>query len=152
MRWAQTGRLLIAGIAMLAGGILYLGFRTDTLEMFSWVDSLDIRWLVDGLRAALGPLSPRIPAWMVYSLPEALWLFSGILLLRTIWQNASSSAGELYVWCFFLGSLCLECSQSLGLVSGRFDPVDCICLIMAFLAAELLRQPNSDSRHEEDFR
>jgi len=53
--------------------------------MFTWLDALGIRSQVLTLREYAKPYSIALPRWVIFSLPQALWLFSGIVAFSCIW-------------------------------------------------------------------
>ena len=121
----------VALLTMLVGGLLYVLWRSDSLFMFGWFRSLGAERIVAGLRAAARPYRNNVPDWAIYSLPQGLWCFSGLIALRAIWQRVPDSPG-LYIWsvAFAVACFTLEWGQLLGMVPGQFDRVD-----LAFLAA-----------------
>jgi len=68
--------------------------------------------------------------WVVYSLPDGLWLFSYILLMGCIWNfNLKRSFYASFPLAFIaIGS---ELLQILGWVPGTFDVVDLLCYLAA---------------------
>jgi hypothetical protein len=122
----------IGTLAILAGGFIYIVFRSEHLMMFSWFEKLGLSSTVEYLRNAYGEQS--IYAWVKYNLPAALWLFSYLFIMDAIWYNHSDKT--LY-WLFLsivpilgFGS---EILQYFSLIPGTFDILDLISYTFAVI-------------------
>ena len=63
-------KVFTAGLSLFLffiGGMIYLMFRSESLVMFRWCETLHIREYVDSVR-----ISCTLPNWIVYSLPDGL--------------------------------------------------------------------------------
>jgi len=72
-------------------------------------------------------------SFLLYNLPDGLWMLSFCLILIIIWGNTSKSS--VFTWLsigFGIGIL-FEVFQHFGKVSGTFDNMDVVCITMAFL-------------------
>ncbi|KPF98188.1 hypothetical protein IP86_12070 [Rhodopseudomonas sp. AAP120] len=76
-----------------------------------------------------------IPAWVVYSMPFALWTFSYMLFVRVIWFELRSLSAVIWLWTVPVVALASEIGQSLRLVPGTFDIIDMITIAFAIAAA-----------------
>ena len=74
-------------LTLLIGGLIYIAFRTDSLLMFKWFSALSLDNIINELRLTTMKLSPSLPNWFLYSLPDGLWIFSYVALIMTIWRN-----------------------------------------------------------------
>jgi len=130
-RWADMSRAIVAILTMFVGGMTYVLWRPESLTMFSWFCQLGTGQFVDSLRAVAAPYANTFPVWFYYSLPEALWLYSGLASFDVIWAGHVGPAA--WVWSGILAALALasEIGQSLGLVPGRFDYMDIALLLVA---------------------
>jgi hypothetical protein len=126
--------LAIAAGAMLLGGLLYVAYRPTSLLMFDWFEAIGLGPAVASLRIAASELPPP-PTWAIGSLPYALWLLSGLLVLAWIWQGVQGAAP--LVWMGLLAAIAIggEIGQWLGAVPGTFDPIDLSLVIAACTAA-----------------
>ena len=114
-------RSALALTALVGGGLLYLGARPTSLRLFEWAAELGLGGAVALLRGALGPVLLGLPAWVVGSLPFALWLFAlTCLTRRSTWVALGPSLA--------IGA---ELGQLVELVPGTFDPVDLALLVAA---------------------
>lgn len=63
----------------LTGGFIYLLYRSLTLRMFSWLKTLGLYQMVLSWRESLGLC--HLPNWVIYSLPDGLWMGAYLLLM-----------------------------------------------------------------------
>jgi hypothetical protein len=123
--WAHLRFLsLHIGLPLLVGGGIYLLFRSRSLVMFSWWESLRLLPGVEALRELAAPLSSRLPGWVLYSLPDGTWLYSYIVFYRWIWAGSSSASMVFWIGVGLVMSVGLELGQGMGWLSGTFDLVD----------------------------
>jgi hypothetical protein len=107
--------------------------------MFTWFDALGAKSLVMALRAYARPYSSAFPHWVYFSLPQALWFFSGIVAFNCIWGTTSTLLYDrLWILAFVGIAFGFEVGQFLGLVPGHFDILDVVLLVIAFLGALLV--------------
>jgi hypothetical protein len=56
------------------GGLIYILFRVDTLWVFTWLKYAGLYETVMTLRETTYAASSDIPAHLLYSLPDGLWV------------------------------------------------------------------------------
>ena len=74
----------------------------------------------------------RIPKWMIFSLPDALWVYSLTAFMIITWNDNPMSKNAMF-W-MSLGpilGIAPEFGQKIGIVSGTFDLVDLLFIIIA---------------------
>jgi hypothetical protein len=130
----------------LAGGILYLGWRTRGLLLWDWAASAGIEDGLGALRAGLLATFPAPPEWVRFSLPDALWVY-GLTFSVARLQRESSLAwkiGWLSIPALFGPGA--ELLQAVALLPGTFDPLDLLLTALAFGAAVLfgMRAPRRE--------
>jgi len=130
--------LLLAAVSLVCGGMVYILWRRESLLMFTWFDALGLKVLVRALRGIAAPYSHIFPPWVYFSLPQALWLFSGILFLDCIWRDVQGWRQILWMAAFVAVAFGLELGQFSQVVPGHFDILDTILLVASFLAAGAL--------------
>ena len=130
-------KALVATVAMLIGGLLYISLRSESLAMFRWFAMLGVQDEVHAVRALTSAQLGRLPGWVYLSLPQALWYFSGLLGFECIWSVNAATTRERRAWILAFSGLALglEIGQWLGLVPGRFDPLDLVLLLVAWSVA-----------------
>jgi hypothetical protein len=124
-----------AGSLFLASAI-YILFRAESLLMFRWAHSLGLFPLIHFMRFYSLGVKPIIPAWIVYSLPFALWTVSYMLFIQAIWFGHKSISRVIWFWAVPVISLASELGQYWRLVPGTFDIFD--LLTTAFAVALVL--------------
>jgi hypothetical protein len=114
--------IVIASTALplLLGGFLYILFRQRTLVMFDWFDLIGMTPAIDRLRAISLCFKSDIWPWVIYSLPDALWVFSFSSFVIHLWSEERAIALMLSVLVVFL-SAALEIMQYFRMVPGSFD-------------------------------
>lgn len=126
-------KVAIGTLSILVGGLLYVILRTKRLLMFSWFEQLGLGGVVDSLRSNYG--NHTVYAWIKYNLPAALWLFSYLYIMDSIWSKCSNKATY---WLFMsvvpLMAICSEFLQYFKAVSGTFDDLD----VLAYCGACIL--------------
>lgn len=123
--------LLIGILPLIFGGLIYLTFRSETLSLFTWLNNAGQSDIVEMLRSSRFLQAVKLPDWVKFSLPDALWLFSFNYLLLSLWKfdfNRGSS-----IWLFISSAIGIssEIGQLTGLVPGTFDPIDLGFLLFA---------------------
>jgi hypothetical protein len=116
--------------ALLVGGLIYVIWRPESLVMFRWFDALSLEGVVATLRAYGASHSRTFPEWVYFSLPQGLWIMSGIVLLGCVWAN-NSRAALAWPLGFALFGFSLEGAQYAGWLPGRFDQLDLLFLVIA---------------------
>ena len=114
---------------MILGGFLYILFREDSIVMFDWYNSLGFESIIYHFRENINT-NIHLPKWIVYSLPDGIWIYSLTSLMLIIWYKDSSKTK--YIW-FLIGpilGISAELGQLINIVPGTFDNTDLIfCLI-----------------------
>jgi len=122
-------------LPLLLGGLIYVFFRSIHLIMFKWFESLGFLSPVLYARHFIASLHIHFPSWFIFSLPDALWLFSLTLFFGIIWYSGRI-AGLLLLFILSLSfGLFTEFAQYLGIFPGSFDIIDiCFQLLSSFAA------------------
>jgi hypothetical protein len=119
-KYFKGSYFLLSAIALLAGGIIYILFRTSEPVFFNWIRAAGFdNWLSFARNSSLS-LTPFLPKWVVYSLPNGLWAFSYALLITVIWRGSNSWLK--YFWMASIPILVLgfEILQLAGFIPGTF--------------------------------
>lgn len=75
--WQRLGRVLLHIVLPLGvGSLIYILWRTPTLRVFKWSDALGIASGVFRLRHFFAPYRQILPAWALFNLPAALWMYA----------------------------------------------------------------------------
>src|SRR3954468_11238232 len=79
------------------GGIIYTVWRSPHLLVFRWYSRLGLTASVNMMRLHSAHLRHCMPAWVLYSLPDALWVYSFTALLAFLWSEERSGFSP-YCW------------------------------------------------------
>jgi hypothetical protein len=92
--------------------------------MFSWYETIGLGGLTKELRKLTFQFSDKIPEWILFSLPDGLWIFSYVSLMLFIWQNSVSIKNIFWISIIPILAIGSEIGQLFGLVPGTFDFAD----------------------------
>lgn len=120
-------KILSSLILLLVGGLIYLGFRDENLLLFEWCNNLGISSFISNYRELIQYM--HLPSWVIYSLPDGLWVTSYMILIKGIWKNNKEL--QYYVWLYSLSFIAIisEIIQLFTSHIGTFDILDLICYI-----------------------
>jgi hypothetical protein len=112
--------------------MMYITFRPDTLKMFHW---FKVFGLLDYL-AELQHNPARVPMWMLYNLPDGMWLFAYSIVIGCIWNF---KLRDCWMFILVMPSICIphEFLQGLGIMHGTYDPTDVLAYLIALIAGLL---------------
>jgi hypothetical protein len=130
--------LLLAHLfSLFTGGYIYILFRDSSLLLFGWIEKLGAGSMTVIVREQTLPFGNSLPQWVLFSLPDGLWLFSYVCFTLYLWQNSLTKSALL--WVFFLPVLAIlhEFAQLIEIMDGTFDPLDiffyCIATSLPFV-------------------
>ena len=129
---------LVSVLSMSFGGIIYLIWRPTTLLMFSWCKIIGVYGVILQMRSVLGGMKEYLPVWFIYSLPQALWCFSGLCSIHAIWINNIGNHERFWIIFTFMLPFLTEFLQLLHVIPGTFDFVDLIFIIASFCLFDFL--------------
>ncbi len=81
---------MMALIPILIGGAIYVMFRADTIRLFHWLSMVGLYDPIMFIRRYIEVFIPFIPEWIVYSLPNGLWVFSYAFIMTHLWWKRES--------------------------------------------------------------
>lgn len=116
--------LFLSIVVLAIGGIIYLSYRSETLLMFRWTESLQLNVFVENLRQSMSFYAP--PDFVKYSLPDGLWSIAYFLIMVSIWGKISK---ENIIWFCLMPIIALisEFMQLTSMMPGQFDLWDVVC-------------------------
>ncbi|MGZ8848512.1 MAG: hypothetical protein ACXW3C_18790 [Pyrinomonadaceae bacterium] len=132
--------LLHVAVPLMIGGAIYICWRDPSLVLFDWFHAIGLNSVVEGIRAVTLPYAGQLPRWLLYSLPDALWVYAAIMLMDCIWRERITSRvnRRLWLWSGPLLAIVIELGQLTGLVRGSFDPYDLVLSAAASFVAALV--------------
>jgi hypothetical protein len=114
------------------GGLIYIFFRSTSLRMFGWFETLGLNNLINEARIALSVTKNQLPKWVYFSLPDGLWVYSFTSALVLIWEGEFSYLKYWLVIPFFLGVV-VEILQGINIFIGTFDVLDLSFSLIGFI-------------------
>ena len=124
-------------LALVAGGIVYLLWRSTTLWMFGWCKALGLGSHLASLRTIAEQYEP--PHWMLYSFPDGAWVFAGIMVMRDIWASGKGAMKSFWVFVIPFLAISSEVGQLYHFVPGDFDFNDLVAYVIAVSLALLIK-------------
>ena len=110
-----------------------------SLLMFKWVDHLGLTEKLLYIRLLFNDLEPS--NFVIYNLPNGLWILSITILLKKIWNGDKSKYLKIYISFLFILVVLPETLQFFGLLHGTFDVFD-IVVNLAFFYIPFLNKKN----------
>ena len=118
--------VLLSLFAFLSGGAVYLLYRSPSLRMFEWLESIHAKEFLLTHR----PNRPAIlPDWFVFAFPDGCWIFSYILAMGAIWSFDFRRSKFFLLFLPFI-AVASEIAQGVGLLRGTFDTADLIAYLL----------------------
>ena len=120
--------------------LIYLLFRSRKLFYYQIVELMNLDSHVRSIRKVVWVYRKHIPNWVIYSLPDGLWLFSmGVSILhnRAFYKKAQNIFNII-----FFTMIGIEVFQGIygghGTFIGTFDGADVICYTIGYIMASIL--------------
>jgi hypothetical protein len=124
-------------LPLITGTLIYLIFRNKSIIMFRWFDSLLLTAPIEFLRNSFHQYRSLIPDWIIYSLPDGLWIYALSMSLFFIWGNDYLKTSIWLVIALLLAPS-LEIMQYFHFLPGTFDWRDLIIYIIASFSGVLI--------------
>jgi hypothetical protein len=119
-------------LPVIVGAAIYTCWRSDRLLVFSWYKAVGLFAVVVKWRLLAAPLRHFVPTSVLYSLPDALWVYSFTALMCLLWGRERNSAARI-IWLSLPTILAVgaEFGQFPKWIPGTFDPVDVASYLVA---------------------
>jgi len=128
-------------LPLLFGSFIYIHYRATSLIMFRWFDTLGLSSVIGWIRR--WPLPPHPPSWLIFSLPDALWVYAFTSLMLLIWHYRITPASIGWIALAPVIGIGSELGQAIKIVPGTFDLTDLMLLVIAsvlpFINGDLYR-------------
>src|SRR6185312_6035883 len=123
-------------LPLLVGGLMYVCWRGPDLLMFRWFEALGLEPVVGKLTELSSGVEPHLPRFIVYSLPDGLWVYSLTAFFVRIWsQTRRSVLSTIFLSLSLVLGAGSELGQLIRLVPGTFDWIDFLFYIAAAVLA-----------------
>lgn len=133
MSKGRRKRYILAIAALVAGGLIYLCCRSETLLMFAWCKRLGLGQVLGAARESVSGVIVFCPDWILLSLPNALWLFAGLVMLDAIWGAEFRKDKMFWLISFWGIAMGSEFAQAPHFLPGTFDWQDVSLMTLATL-------------------
>lgn len=135
------------------GAVIYVLWRSPHLLVFEWLDRVGLMDAVEHARHFASTLRSSIPQVILYSLPDALWVYSFTAALALIWERDPSMSIYCLLWLLLPMTIAMvaEFGQSLHWVPGTFDWLDVLSYFIAgTLGSKLLPSTLMNLNEQKD--
>lgn len=124
----NMSKVLLAIFFLAFGCMIYLLFRSKSINIYQWCSVLGLSNLVEHARDIVREW--KVPEFIRFSLPDGLYCAAYILLIDTIWYNDRSLLKYCILSIVPVITICSELLQYSDLVRGTFDIVDLLCYMI----------------------
>lgn len=121
----------LAIVSLVVGGVIYLAFRSLSLRMFDWCNTLGIMPLINDLRSMCDNIHPG--HFVLYNLPDLLWITSYLLFVNAIIPKSDRKVYLFWVLLMPTLAICHEIMQGIGVAAGSFDIIDLLFYIIPLI-------------------
>jgi hypothetical protein len=99
--------------------------------MFTWFKDINISAVIRELRLQSPELKATYHNVIVYSVPNALWFLSGLILFDITWNDHK----EKYIWLSIFSIIAIgsEIGQALNTIKGNFDWNDIYTMLLSLV-------------------
>jgi hypothetical protein len=110
------------------GGMTYVLFRETDLLMFDWFARLGLQSAIRYIRDTFSNQAVGVWPWLLYSLPDGLWVYSFCSFVGLVWHRYRSFSIPLQASVLLI-SLMHEAAQSSLFVPGTTDIQDTVAIL-----------------------
>lgn len=129
----------IISLALFSSLFVYLVYRTQHTVVNIMLSKLSHGKSIQTI-VAIRHLIP-LSSFMIYSLPEALWVFAATLVCKHLYVKIRNQSFHL-VWTPFFYAVSLEFLQLLKITPGKFDVMDMLpSLVLSLYAIYFIKCP-----------
>ena len=127
-------RIIEAAIGLVAitiGGLIYIRYRDENLLMFDWFQNIGILNCIESFRSVND--SQNLYGWVNNSMPAALWLFSYLFIIDSIWGKETSIIYKYDLYIMPVLAVGSEYLQYFSVLPGTYDILDVLGYAVACL-------------------
>lgn len=119
------------------GSLVYICWRAPSLRMFDWIDQVGLGNHCDELRDFSSVYLAGLPDWFLYSFPDGAWVWSLTAIYIHIWKYSLGREAYFWISSGLIIGLSLEFGQYFNIISGTFDVLDLLVMILSFAVASI---------------
>ncbi len=118
-------KIILSFIPLFIGGFLYVPFRTGNIIFLKY-----FHYFYQGsfIRKSDWEI---VPDWIIYSLPDALWILSFTYLMLSIWDFQISRENIFWIIIAPIIGIGSEIGQTTDFIGGTFDYMDLLLMLLA---------------------
>lgn len=116
--------------------LIYLLFRSKSLLLYKWI-GIDQSIDLVGMNKSVS-VKNTIIIWILFSLPDGLWLYSLTAIMILIWGKETTLFKYFFIYLGFFIAVFHEFGQYLHIFRGTFDMGDILAYIICMFAALLI--------------
>jgi hypothetical protein len=118
--------IIIAFLPLSFGGLIYIFHRNENIMFLSWLKFINIDFM---LLRQFDYDKNIVSLFIIYSLPNGLWILSGLLFLNIFWKYEKTNL-LIYSIIFIVLGISIEIGQYLNILLGTFDVFDIISILI----------------------
>ncbi len=142
MKWLSWRALTDVVFPVMAGSLLYLLFRPVGLLFHRWLQHAELGFVSLGRSSALVALPENpVTEWLLFCLPDGLWLFAFANALLLIWRESAPRWRLVILGALAVFYVIYEILQGTGAISGTFDLMDVFTGLLALAVSALIHLP-----------
>ena len=130
--------ILLVAFPLLIGTLIYVLFRSNSILFNSWIKDSGFFTYLLKTRLLIQNSNLTLNRYLVYNLPDGLWLFSWLNFLLIIWEFEINKTSRLVIIASFLAAISSELLQGLGFLSGTYDIFDLFAYVLAIFCVLIL--------------
>lgn len=138
-----VSEICLGAISLMCGCVIYLLFRSKSLNIYKWCSAIGLSDNVDEIRKTVTDWN--LPDWVRFSLPDGLYCAAYLLLIDAIWRSDTSWRKYIILSVVPIVTVGSEVLQYFGLVKGTFDFADLLCYALPPLFYLMLISINNTS-------
>ena len=117
--------LLITSLTL--GMLLYVALRDESIYINQWLSPFRDNILFHNFRDILQNV--HFPYWVVYSLPDAIWMAGLTLLILAIWDFQINEKSIRWISLSLIVGLLFESMQAFHIIPGTYDTTDFLFIL-----------------------
>ncbi len=125
-------------VPLILGGGIYLLWRSSSLLMFEWVRAIGGQEILKNVRANTIEYRIFIPEPILYSFPDATWVYSATAYQLLVWKQRNAIAKELWILSALILGIGGEFGQLIKAVPGTFCLFDITLSLAAYIMARII--------------
>jgi hypothetical protein len=119
--------LILILLSLILGTLIYFVTRSDSVLLNHWLVQMDDGRFIRLFQNSIS--NANIPDWIIYSLPDALWMLAFMMTVLLIWDFQINSKSIQWVLLAGSAGVLYEIFQGINLIPGTFDFADLLFLI-----------------------